>query len=60
MLLIITSVCLKNFYFESLIKKGKDKAFEVFDNKEFTLVNDCFIPIAIGRITQNLPFSYKD
>ena len=60
MLLIITSVCQKNFYFESLIRKGKNKAFEVSDNKEFTLVNECFTPIAIGRVTQNLPFSYKD
>jgi len=25
-----------------LKRKGKDKAFEVFEIKEFTLVNDCF------------------
>ena len=30
----------KNFL--SLIRKSKDKAFEVFEIKEFTLVNDCF------------------
>ena len=28
--------------FESLIRKSKDKAFEVFEIKEFTLVNGCF------------------
>ena len=31
--------------------KGKDKAFVVFEIKEFTLVKDCFIPIAsLARI----------